>query len=307
MDKWTSLEPVKLYASAANKLGGASKTKPVPRLAYIGPLPLDIHLRILHHLPTFDIPAYAISSRATAQLSNTDSFWQEKCGVLCLDQPAYAGIVADLLTRSPSANGVASMPPVLSVQSEEDDFGDFASAPLSARQFLDAREGEMGGFIGGPRDIPTSSQSTSKGKYIQAHILLLELSQLLKSPPHLVLSAMFPPPSPPSLHQQSMTLHLLSLFLSSTTQPAREWIDLRRSLIATMDRFEASLLTSFDAASARDDEAAMTEAAWASWQVWDASGTSLEWELGKVWTETREVFYEGGQWDPLKNFMQVPT
>lgn len=304
MDKWTSLEPVKLYSSATNRLSAiATRNKlTTPAIPYIGPLPVDIHIRILNHLPIPHIPSYARVSRALARLAAQDSFWKTKCDALRLEHPIYAGIITDL-HKSFTDEATTSTPPVLNVQNEEDDFGDFASAPLSARQFLDAREGEMGGFIGGPNS--TFSQPTSRGKYIQAHLLLSSLAQLLKSPPHLILSTLFPPPTPPPPRQQARILHLLSLFLSQKLQPISEWPDLRRSLLSTMDRFEANLLTSFDSATAREDETAMSEAAWASWEVWDASGTSPEWELGKVWTETREIFYEGGQWDPLKNVMCV--
>ena len=44
----------------------------------------------------------------------------------------------------------------------------------------------------------------------------------------------------------------------------------------------------------------LREAADASWEVWDGPGA--EWELGKVWAEKREIFYEQSKWKPLDNF-----
>jgi recyclin-1 len=43
----------------------------------------------------------------------------------------------------------------------------------------------------------------------------------------------------------------------------------------------------------------MREAAESSWEVWDGEG---DWEMGKVWAEKREIFYQQGQWRPLDNF-----
>ena len=56
----------------------------------------------------------------------------------------------------------------------------------------------------------------------------------------------------------------------------------------------------FDVADGKGDEVGMREAAEASWEVWD--GTGREWELGKVWAEKREIFYEQSKWKPLDNF-----
>ena len=50
----------------------------------------------------------------------------------------------------------------------------------------------------------------------------------------------------------------------------------------------------------------MKDAAWASWEVFDVpTNTSFgggEWEMGKVWAEKKEIFYESDKWDPIKNF-----
>ena len=42
----------------------------------------------------------------------------------------------------------------------------------------------------------------------------------------------------------------------------------------------------------------MREAAEASWEL---SSLGDNWEMGKVWAEKREIFYEQGRWDPLLN------
>ena len=62
----------------------------------------------------------------------------------------------------------------------------------------------------------------------------------------------------------------------------------------------------------------MREAAEASWEVFDRSGgegcvptygesgfgshREAHWELGMVWIEKREIFYEQSKWRPLDNF-----
>jgi recyclin-1 len=96
----------------------------------------------------------------------------------------------------------------------------------------------------------------------------------------------------------------LFLYLSPAIQPLRNWPSLRATLRSAADRFEASLLTAFETADSSKDEEGMKEAAWSSWEVWD-SRQNAEWEIGRIWTEKREVFYEGGKWDPLKNFTYV--
>ena len=83
----------------------------------------------------------------------------------------------------------------------------------------------------------------------------------------------------------------------------RRWEDLGGALRAAMDRFEDGLLSAFDVADDKGDEPGMKDAADASWEVWD--GPTTEWELGRVWTEKREIFYEQGRWKALDNFTYV--
>ena len=37
-----------------------------------------------------------------------------------------------------------------------------------------------------------------------------------------------------------------------------------------------------------------------SWELWDKS--SADWEMGKVWAEKKEIFYQQGKWKALDNF-----
>ena len=53
----------------------------------------------------------------------------------------------------------------------------------------------------------------------------------------------------------------------------------------------------------KSDVACTREAAESSWEVWDTH--SGDWEMGKVWAEKREIFYQQGQWQPLDNFTCV--
>ena len=67
------------------------------------------------------------------------------------------------------------------------------------------------------------------------------------------------------------------------------------------------MLAAFDVADGKGDEEGMRVAAGASWEVWEAAGhgegkAAGDWEMGKVWAEKREIFYEQGRWDPLENF-----
>ena len=74
------------------------------------------------------------------------------------------------------------------------------------------------------------------------------------------------------------------------------------SLRSAIDRLDTSLLAAFDHADSRGEEDKMREAAESCWEVWDGVG---DWELGKVWAEKREIFYEQGQWEPMDNFKCV--
>ncbi|KIJ07871.1 hypothetical protein PAXINDRAFT_173216 [Paxillus involutus ATCC 200175] len=166
---------------------------------------------------------------------------------------------------------------------------------------------------------PGKPTPTFRAKYIRAHALLLPLLPTPNAPPHLILASLTSP-SPSSsasisstLLTQARTLHLLARFLSPAVKPVSTW-DLRlASLKASLDRFDAGLLTAFDSADTEGDEERMKEVAASSWEVWvcvygsggrnpRGSGTSPEWEMGRVWAEKREVFYEQGKWNPLGNF-----
>ena len=96
-----------------------------------------------------------------------------------------------------------------------------------------------------------------------------------------------------------MKAHVLLFFLSPTLQPVLAWPSLLTALKSAIDRFEASALTAFDTAEGRRNEEEMKDAAYASWEVYD--GRRSEWEMGKVWAEKKEVFYETGKWDSAKN------
>lgn len=161
------------------------------------------------------------------------------------------------------------------------------------------------------------------------------LSLLLPTPP--------PPPQAipgqkrilePTLQTQAQILALLTRFISSSFQPSSDWLSRSHALRSAVDRFEAGVLKLFEDADGKSDERGMREAAWASWEVFTGwgipkrktadqiSGGLLfgginrfskvkgpevikEWELGKVWVERKEIFYEQGKWNPLANFVFV--
>ncbi|KAG1888140.1 exocyst complex component Sec10-like protein [Suillus subluteus] len=295
MDKFTALEPTRLYsssssASTTNKRG--SRTQPISR--WIGKLPADIHLLILNHLPIPDIPAYARASRATAGLSRDEKVWERRWNDLAITRHALDDTLDDIESKQKPKASTYS-PPTIPV---DDDFGDFTSAPrtpsvpsLSAAftsfAFTDASPGKQ----------------TFRTRYTRAHSILNKCLAPLQQPPHAVLSALTPLIGT-SLLPQARSLRLLSFFLSPRVQPVRNWDIILAALKAAIDRFDVSLLTAFDTADSRGDEVMMRQAAHASWEVWPGFG---DWEMGKVWAEKREILYEQGRWNPLANFTEENT
>ncbi|KAH9942244.1 exocyst complex component Sec10-domain-containing protein [Epithele typhae] len=323
MDKFTTLEPVRLHNAPVPTPHSARpssnrfsfhrpaaaapthvRTKSYAPFQLIGRLPVDLHILVLTYLAVPDICAYARVNRALGNLAKDDRVWDARWKAFAIDKHKLSPVLDSLEHRLKVQNGLHrnDAPPTLAAESLDDDFGDFAS--------IDAQAGEMGDFVGAfsmptprtPAFVLAGPQAkTSRALYMRAHSLLLPLIPALSAPPHAVLSKIFPSPAPP-LRDQAHTLRLLSIFLSHTVKPLRHWETLSVALRAGIDRFEDGLLTAFDVADGKDDETAMREAAEASWEVWD--GTGGEWELGKVWAEKREIFYEQSKWKPLDNFNQ---
>ncbi|KAK7048164.1 exocyst complex component Sec10-domain-containing protein [Favolaschia claudopus] len=310
MQKFAPLEPVRLYNSGStpgsrflSRTQQGPKSPATPPL--IGRLPSDLHLLILSYLPIPDFPAYARCTHATANLSRSEKIWEARWKALEVEKHKLDGVLDDLEARSRGqlAASRAAAPPTIPV---DDEFGDFASVDVLAPPIE-----EMGDFVGAfgsltpmtaRMPIPTVSTSTKptyRTMYMRAHTLLKPLTAALASPPHTILTELSSILKTPSLRQESVTLHLLSLFLSPWIKPLRRWDTMYSSLRAAMDRFDANALAGFDAADGRGDEEGMREAAESSWEVWDRQG---DWEMGKVWAEKREIFYQQGQWRPLDNF-----
>ena len=153
-------------------------------------------------------------------------------------------------------------------------------------------------------------------------------------------------PWPSETYFQAMLLHLITLWLGDRVKGVRKdkTVITDQILRGAVDRFEVAMLKQFEDADGRADEWAMREAAWCAWEIWEwrdylpksgaskalagpsgnhlstATGlmfgggigstgdvTSAVWEVGKVWIERREVFYETGRWDPNLNFTCVST
>lgn len=296
MDKFATLEPTKLYSSAASTgarfLSRATGQKPAEiHLPLVGRLPSDLHLLVLSYLPIPDFPAYARCSRATSKLVRDDKIWEARWRALGLEKDPSLKKAIVILERK-SRDQVAAAPPIIPV---DDEFGDFATADA----FSTSAPEEMGDFVGAFGVVPTALNETNKTKYVHVHSLLKPLLPILLSPPHLVLLELSEKVTT-SLSEAAKTLRLLSRFLSPVVQPVRQWASLFLSLRTAMDRFDSSLLTAFDVADGKGDEAGMQEAAESSWEVWDPSGG--DWEMGKVWAEKREIFYQQGRWQALDNF-----
>ncbi|KAI0759399.1 exocyst complex component Sec10-like protein [Trametes elegans] len=316
MDKFATLEPVRLYNPTATPPPPPSSSNPFslhrPTVAppirranapapfqLIGRLPVDVHILVLTHLAVPDIPAYARCSRALANLARDERVWEARWNAFAVERNKLADVLDALEDKLKVQNALdrGHAPPTLATESLDDDFGDFAS--------VDTHPAQLGDFVGGfsfsTPAVPTfgQGQQTFRAQYIRAHALLKPLLSALSAPPHAVLSSLFPSPTPP-LRDQAHTLRLLSRFLSQDVKPLRDWAKLASALRAAIDRFEDGLLTAFDVADGKGDERGMREAAEASWEVWEGPGA--EWELGKVWAEKLEIFYEQSRWKPLDNF-----
>lgn len=306
MDRFATLEPVKLYSSPSTSKTSTRNSRflstkaPAP-FQVIGRLPVDIHILILTHLAVSDIPAYARGSKAFANLAKDDRVWEARWKRFTAHNPSLSSVLDDLEGRSKAQNGLLKeqAPPTLTIDAD-DDFGDFTS--------VNAPRDEMGAFVGTfPPALQSPIPSTTfvptkpnfRTQYMRAHSLLKALLPALSGAPHAVLSTLFPPPTP-SLSDQAHTLRVLSIFLSSRVKPIRDWQTLSAALRAAKDRFDDGLMTAFDTSDSKGDEAAMKESAQASWDIWD--GPPEKWELARAWSDKRSIFYDQGKWDPLENF-----
>ena len=313
MDRFATLEPVKLYATAATSTFLGRPSKKVPELQhFIGRLPVELYRIVLVYLSIPDIPAFSRCSRRLSEFVREERVWKEKWKILGVDREGLhlEETLNDLEERAKGHVPQASSSKSVSLgmpDSGEDDFGDFTSGSdlSSAQNMLDVVQPFQGISLSSHPAVLSDSSSYLQ-KFIRVHRTLKRLLPSLASPPHLVLTSLFPPPSAP-LTTQSRTLHLLALFLSPQVRPVRNHETLYASLRSAIDRFQATLLTAFDAADGRNDEEAMRDIAFASWDVWEGHLTPskskvADWEMGRVWAEKREIFYEEGDWKPLDNF-----
>ena len=304
MDKFATLEPVRLYASNTGARlfsRGTTSNKDsidasIPQ-ASAGSLPSSLHIVIVYHLPIPDIATYSICSRATRLCAAHDTVWEKRWKALAIDNDPVIHNILEHLQRKTIEKPAAAPP--------SDDFGDFTTAELFSPSSPDV----MHDFSGAFQNLHLSAQPTSssyshtndsyKNKYIRVHNLLKSLTRILLSPPHLILSQLAEQVSL-SLYHEAKILRLLSHFLSPDVQPLRHWQSLYFSLRSAMDRFDSNLLSAFDVADGKGDEEGMKEAATSSWELWDKS--SADWEMGKVWAEKKEIFYQQGKWKALDNF-----
>ncbi|KAH9968027.1 exocyst complex component Sec10-like protein, partial [Russula dissimulans] len=303
--KFKALEPVKLHQdskSDTQRYGPRFLSTP-----HIGKLPSSLHLAILQYIPVPDVPAYARTNRALARLAASEELWEHHYSLLGIDRYGFGPVLDELESRT--RKDAPLQPPTLTVDVADDDFGDFSSGSDTFA--------EVGNFIGSSTVMQGTNilgATSFRALYIRAHKLLRNLAPALLEPPHQILSSLFPPtiasaPSLTLLHR-SKTLHLLHQF-HSLLQPLRSSPSLLSALRAASDRFDATLLSAFDVADSRADEAGMRDAAEASWEIWDpheiGSGAVAEWEMGRVWGEKREIFYVSTGHKPLDNFTADDT
>ncbi|EJU01596.1 hypothetical protein DACRYDRAFT_89279 [Dacryopinax primogenitus] len=319
MDKWTAIEPVKLYdkasSTAASVLSRLSGNAP-SRAIFIGPLPPELHLLILDYLPLYDLPAIARSSRAFSRLVRDEKLWERKWKALKIEKYALQEVLNELQNEE-EHKPPPPRPGHFAVEEEsdlatftvggDDEFGDFTEAPPTQSTTGTATE-TFGQFVNTFNNVALDSQSavpyitafpshhTFRSKFVKAHKAFVGLLPKVVTPPELALSHLFPSPAK-SLYK-GRVLHLLALFLSPAIEPTRIWSAQKDALNSSIRTFNASLVTAFDTSEEKGEDEGMKEAAWASWEVWDGQG---EWEMGKTWMEKRDVFFDSDRWDPLRN------
>lgn len=246
-----------------------------------------------------------------------DRAWQRKC--------AWAGVSSNKRDRRRSQ--VAS-PRLNNGQGDDDDeFGAFSEIAIATSPPPPRRSN---GFSPNPSSHSSGPRLCSSYIAYRAHCLALApyLSTLRASTstsPSQILTSLFPPSSSPTLESQATTLQLLLRHLSDTVAPTHDWGWLRQVLTGVCDRFESTCLAAFEKAEARQNRseaelAQMKVAAEASWAIWrtlratsqrvarkkkgvEEDGDASDWELGRVWVEKREVFYEAGKWDSGQNIL----
>ena len=83
MDRFSTLEPVKLYASAATStfLGRNAKRTPEAK-RFVGRLPEDLYQTVLTYLAIPDVPAFSRSSRWLSQVARDERVWEKKWRML---------------------------------------------------------------------------------------------------------------------------------------------------------------------------------------------------------------------------------
>lgn len=303
MEKFETLQPTRLYAPDTKT--GKPRNATIAPIQFVGRLPIDLHILVLIHLPIPDFPAYARCSRSLSNLSRHEKVWEIKWNALRFSKYTHFQTLLDQLEDAKKIKDgglMKNMPPTLAVGDVDDDFGDFAQAQVTTTAGFMAIEEDKSQVYA---SISSMRPPTCLELYRRAHHLLKPYTTSLSFSPHAILASLFPsvlgvPPVP--LLQQSRILHLLLLWLSPRIQPLRKWGGFNASLRSAIDRHEAYLLSAFDTAENRKDEKGMAEAAEASWEVFDGSG---EWELGRVWAEKREIFYEAAKWNPMNNLTCV--
>ena len=303
MEKFETLQPNRLYAPDVKT--GKPRNATIAQLLFVGRLPIDLHILILVHLPIPDFPAYARCSRSLSNLSRHEKVWEAKWNALRFAKYTHFQALLDQLEDAKKIKDgglMKNMPPTLAVGDVDDDFGDFTQAQITtATGFMAVEEDKSQVYA----SISSMRPPTCLELYRRAHRLLTPYTTSLSFSPHDILASLFPSvPGVPSipLLQQSRILHLLLLWLSPQIKPLRKWESFNASLKSAIDRHEAHLLSAFDIAENRGDEKGMTEAAEASWEVFDGLG---EWELSRVWAEKREIFYEAAKWNPMDNLTCV--
>ncbi|TRM62311.1 exocyst complex component Sec10-domain-containing protein [Schizophyllum amplum] len=244
MERFTTLEPVRLYAQNAT---GHLFSAPLANQRFAGPrtssgaLPTELHYLVLSYVSVTDIATYSRCSHATAAIAQAERLWEPRWKALHVETVPSAMSWTTWKTACAARPPPRRRPRLLRSQ-WTDEFGDFASGNGG----FDAPAEEMGDFVGAFGGVSMSPNTP----------LIIYRPRKL---------------------QQAKLLRMLASYLSPVVNPLHNWESLYSSLRLAIDRFDANLLSAFDAG--------MREAAECSWAIYD---------------ETRD-FLRLGKWNALDN------
>ena len=200
MDKFTTLEPVRLYnssvqqpasksTSSANRLSIFSPLTPRPAqqspfsnalrqrgpapFERIGRLPADLHILVLTYLAVPDLPAYAQACRATSALVRDERVWEARWRLFGLDDglgddvQGYGKRAGNAVVERKGKGHLHKVLDVLEEQSRERNGLSKSSAPPTLS--VDIGDDDFGDFAsGGENGAALHASADEMGDFVGA-------------------------------------------------------------------------------------------------------------------------------------------